>query len=85
MDTWVSPQLVWEIKAADLSLSPSYLAAVGLVDPEKGIALRFPRFLRQRDDKKIEEATNAEQIVEFYKAQACVNIDFGAANDDFDL
>lgn len=84
MDVWISPQYVWEIKAADLSLSPFYQAAIGEVEPDKGIALRFPRFIRHRDDKTVEMATNNEQIVEFYKAQSCINIDFNA-NDDFDF
>ena len=54
------------------------------MDPEKGIALRFPRYIRTRTDKKIDQATTQEQIVEFYKSQAAVNIDFNQ-NDDFDF
>lgn len=85
VDVWISPEYVWEIKAADLSLSPIYMAAIGEIDKDKGIALRFPRYIRDRTDKKIEQATSHEQIVEFYKAQAAIQIDFNAANDDFDL
>lgn len=47
-DVWVSPQLVVEIAADEITRSPAHTAAV---------ALRFPRLVKFRDDKGVEEAT----------------------------
>ena len=78
--------VVWEVRAADLSLSPVHTGAIGRVSGarERGIALRFPRFLRVRDDKGPEDATNATQIAQMYNDQASVQGSKKSAADDDD-
>lgn len=84
-DVYFEPKFVWEIKAADLSLSPMHTAALGQVESDKGIALRFPRHVRERKDKTAEECTNTEQILDMYNNQAALqDVNFND-NDDFDL
>ena len=50
-----------------MQTSPVYTAAIQETGVEKGIGLRFPRFLRIREDKKPHEATDSTQIYEAFK------------------
>ena len=85
-DDWFHASVVWEIQAADLSKSSVHRGGVGkLGDPGRGVGLRFPRFLRSRDDKKAEGATTAEQIADLYFSQGeggADNSAAAAADDD---
>ena len=70
---FIQPRVVWEITAADITISPVAAACYGDVKPDAGISLRFGRFIRVREDKEPEMATRAEQILDMYMAQP--NID----------
>ncbi len=68
-DVWFEPRLVIEVEAQEITLSPNHTCAYGRVKEGRGLALRFPRFLRYRDDKSPEEATTPEEVVELYRLQ----------------
>ena len=61
-DIFVIPRFVWEIKAASLTLSPIYIAGSTDTISNKGISLRFPRFIRERLDKSPENATTSKEL-----------------------
>lgn len=52
-DVWVSPDIVAEIAADEVTNSPLHSA---------GLALRFPRLIKLREDKSWEQATTLDEI-----------------------
>ena len=68
-DAWFEPQEVWEMAFADITLSPTYTAAIGLVSEERGLSMRFPRFLRVREDKSIDDASTSDFLASLYRKQ----------------
>lgn len=88
-DVWFEPQEVWEMAFADITLSPVYTAAIGLVSEDRGLSMRFPRFLKKREDKGIEEASTSEFLAGLYrkqgeKASAAAPAQKDAGDDDQD-
>ncbi|GME23101.1 DNA ligase ATP-dependent [Neofusicoccum parvum] len=81
-DVWFEAKFVWEVKTADLTLSPRYTAAMEALGVGKGVSLRFPRFIHQREDKKPEQATSARQVAEMYRKQEAVTKNKGPSVDD---
>ncbi|KAJ4866657.1 DNA LIGASE 6 [Raphanus sativus] len=68
-DMWFPAEVVWEIRGADLTVSPVHCAALGLVHPSRGISVRFPRFICKRMDRNPEECSTAADIAEMFHAQ----------------
>ncbi len=58
-DVWLSPKLVVEIRADEITKSPVHTA---------GLALRFPRLERFRDDKKPQDATSLKEVEKMSKS-----------------
>jgi len=59
-DFWVTPGLVVELAADEITVSPKHTA---------GLALRFPRLIRFRDDKGPNDATTVSELREMLKLQ----------------
>ena len=59
-DAWVKPSLVVEILADEITKSPIHTA---------GLALRFPRLVRFRDDKKAKNSNNLQELKKLFKMQ----------------
>jgi DNA ligase-1 len=68
VDVWFEPKVVMEIKGADLTISPVHTVLKDKIK-KGGIALRFPRFIRWRDDKDPTQATTIDEVYEIYKRQ----------------
>lgn len=81
-DVWYEPHEVWEMAFADITLSPTYTAAIGLVSEERGLSLRFPRFLKKRDDKSIDEASTSEFLATLWRKQESKAATTQKATDD---
>lgn len=61
-DVWFEPKVVVEVLAAEITKSPHHTCGSGL-------ALRFPRFVRFREDKKAEQATTSKEVEGMYKKE----------------
>ncbi len=66
-DIWVTPTLVVEVLADEITRSPSHTC--GKVAQEPGYALRFPRLVGERTDKAPEDATTEREILRLHRLQ----------------
>jgi DNA ligase-1 len=68
-DMWFTPGLVIEVLGDEITLSPIHTCAYNRLRKNSGLAVRFPRFIRYRDDKAPEDSTKVEEVEEMYSSQ----------------
>ncbi len=69
-DVWFEPELVIEVVASEITLSPVHKAAWDVLRKGAGLALRFPKFTGKiREEKFAEDASTNEEVVTLYKGQ----------------
>lgn len=68
-DYWFVPEKVLEVIGDELTLSDAHTCAYGQVKEGRGLAIRFPRLVRFREDRAPEDATTIEEIVSMYQSQ----------------
>jgi DNA ligase-1 len=69
-DVWFEPEVVIEIVASEITLSPLHKTAIDTIRKGSGLALRFPKFTGKiRFEKTPENATTDEEIVSLYNGQ----------------
>lgn len=68
-EVWFDPVVVMEVLGDEITASPLHLAAFGEIRKDAGLAIRFPRFTRWREDKSAEEVTRVGEILDMYNAQ----------------
>jgi len=69
-EIWFNPKVVMEILGDEITLSPIHTCAFGRLREKSGLAVRFPRYQRLREDKAAENATTVDEIVDMYWAQS---------------
>ena len=73
-DVWLEPELVLEIVASEITLSPIHKTGLDLIRKNSGFALRFPKFTGKiRYEKAVEDASTAEEVLALYKGQSKIN------------
>ncbi len=69
-DVWFEPELVIEIVASEITLSPIHMAARNKIRKDTGLALRFPKFTGKiRLEKDADDASTNEEVLTLFKGQ----------------
>jgi len=61
-DTYFEPRIVFELSFEEVQVSPE-------LKHSSGLALRFPRYIRTREDRRAGETNTVQEIMELFERQ----------------
>ena len=63
-DVWFEPNLIIEIVASEITLSPIHKTGFNILRKDSGLALRFPKFTgKVRSEKHVEDASTDDEVI----------------------
>ena len=69
-DVWFTPNMVIEIIASEITLSPIHTCSINNIRKGSGLALRFPKFKGKiRKDKSPKDSTESKEVEKMYLKQ----------------
>ena len=69
-DVWFEPEVVIEIVASEITLSPIHKTAWDTIRKGAGLALRFPKYTGKiREEKTAKDASTPQEVVALYRGQ----------------
>jgi len=75
-DVWFEPELIIEIVASEITLSPIHKTAFNSIRKNSGLALRFPKYTGKiRYEKNPEDASTDQEVISLYKGQKKITRD----------
>ncbi|MDO8647989.1 MAG: ATP-dependent DNA ligase [Candidatus Diapherotrites archaeon] len=77
-DVWVTPIHVIEIRADEITKSPVHSCSW---NGSEGLALRFPRLISMRSDKKAEECSSVKEVKKMFESQKKQKTSFGEGEE----
>jgi DNA ligase-1 len=68
-DYWISPSVVLEVIGDEITLSPVHTCGLDSLRKGSGLAIRFPRLVRRREDRGPGDATTVKEMLDLYRMQ----------------
>ena len=71
-DVIFSPKVIVQVKTFFLCLNQASAVGLNIINDNFGVSIRFPKIIKLRDDRRVNQITTSEKIIKIYKSQECI-------------